>query len=525
MHLTRICAGIAAAGLFTMGSAGVAFADQIVNTIDSSVDNALESTTISAGDSTIVYFYVKPEQNVPTGDVNGCNATGSDPASVTLSVPPNVTASATTVSIAGCGDTPTTRVPVTFSSTIAGSYTISVSGVSGGRAGSLWATAPASFTLVVNAVTPPDTTAPDTFLISFPTTLTTLSSATFSFTGSDNQTAAADLAFECRLDDGPFLACTSPTTYSGLADGLHTFQVRAIDAAGNVDPTPASSSWTVDTVAPVITDLGPTTGPDGANGWYVSAVSNQFFAADATSGLPPSFVNPWVVSSGTAEGSAVTVASGTVSDNAGNVAPSIDSAAFAIDLTDPTGLAFVGGPADGGEYYFGQVPAAPTCTAEDAVSGLASCSVTGYSSAVGTHVLTATATDNAGRTATATRSYTVLAWTLSGFYSPVDMNGVLNTVKGGSTVPLKFRVFAGTTELTDPAVVDSFKAIRINCDFLLPEDAIEQLATTGGTSLRYDASGAQFIQNWQTPKSPGTCYQAVMTTDDGSTLVANFKLK
>ena len=52
--------------------------------------------------------------------------------------------------------------------------------------------------------------------------------------------------------------------------------------------------------------------------------------------------------------------------------------------------------------------------------------------------MTATADDVAGNETTATRSYTVLAWTLTGFYQPVDMNNVVNTVKGGSTVPLKF---------------------------------------------------------------------------------------
>ena len=54
-------------------------------------------------------------------------------------------------------------------------------------------------------------------------------------------------------------------------------------------------------------------------------------------------------------------------------------------------------------------------------------------------------------------------YTLSGFYSPVDMSGVFNTVKGGSTVPLKFEVFWGGDEQTDVAVVDSFKATPITC--------------------------------------------------------------
>ena len=56
------------------------------------------------------------------------------------------------------------------------------------------------------------------------------------------------------------------------------------------------------------------------------------------------------------------------------------------------------------------------------------------------------------------------------------------------------------------------------------EDTIE-LVTTGGTTLRYDSTAGQFIQNWQTPKAAGTCYLVAMWTDDGSSLLANFKLK
>ena len=124
-----------------------------------------------------------------------------------------------------------------------------------------------------------------------------------------------------------------------------------------------------------------------------------------------------------------------------------------------------------------------------------------------------------------TGTLTVLAWTLTGFYQPVDMNGVYNTVKGGSTVPLKFEVFAGPTELTDVAVVDRFEVKGVACPAAgAPIDDIE-LTTTGGTSLRYDSVGGQFIQNWQTLKKPGVCYSVTMFTDDGSSIVAFFKLK
>jgi hypothetical protein len=115
-------------------------------------------------------------------------------------------------------------------------------------------------------------------------------------------------------------------------------------------------------------------------------------------------------------------------------------------------------------------------------------------------------------------------YTLSGFYSPVDMNGVFNTVKGGSTVPLKFEVFWGGTEQTDVTVVDSLKYTQIACpSSSVATDQIE-VTVTGGTSLRYDATAGQFVQNWKTPKKAG-CYSVTMLTVDGSLISANFQLR
>jgi hypothetical protein len=105
------------------------------------------------------------------------------------------------------------------------------------------------------------------------------------------------------------------------------------------------------------------------------------------------------------------------------------------------------------------------------------------------------------------------------------MDGILNVVRGGATVPLKFQVFAGPTELTDVSSIASFKTAAISCasqSGLADEIEIE---STGGTSLRYDPSGGQFIQNWQTPRTSGVCYRATMTTLDGSSLTAYFRTK
>ena len=97
-----------------------------------------------------------------------------------------------------------------------------------------------------------DTTDPDTSITSGPENGSTTgsSSASFSFTGSDNISLPANLSFQCKLDAGSFAPCSSPAAYSDLSAGSHTFQVRATDQAGNTDTVPDTRTWTIDTTAP-----------------------------------------------------------------------------------------------------------------------------------------------------------------------------------------------------------------------------------------------------------------------------------
>jgi myo-inositol-hexaphosphate 3-phosphohydrolase len=93
----------------------------------------------------------------------------------------------------------------------------------------------------IGAVGGPDTTAPGTVIDTGPPTSMMATSASLSFSSPD-----ADVTgFECALDSGPFAPCTSPVSYGPLAEGSHTLAVRAHDAAGNVDPSPASRTWIV----------------------------------------------------------------------------------------------------------------------------------------------------------------------------------------------------------------------------------------------------------------------------------------
>ena len=193
-----------------------------------------------------------------------------------------------------------------------------------------------------------------------------------------------------------------------------------------------------------------------------------------------------------------------------------------IDTTPPT-IAWIGNIHDGDSFSFGFIPTEPTCIAADSQSGVdGSCTIAGYATTIGTHTPIATAKDKAGNQTTESRIYTVSGWMLKGFYQPVDMNGVYNIAKGGSTVPLKFEIFAGYTELTDVAKVKTLTYAQTSCDANAVTDEIETTAT-GDTSLRY--AGGQFIYNWKTPKTAGKCYRVTMTTMDGSSLAAYFKLK
>jgi hypothetical protein len=84
---------------------------------------------------------------------------------------------------------------------------------------------------------------PDTTLTDSPPSVSYGNTASFSFTGTPGERGIG--GFECRLDGGDFVPCSSPWRLSGLSNGSHTFEARAIDSQGFVDPQPASYTWRV----------------------------------------------------------------------------------------------------------------------------------------------------------------------------------------------------------------------------------------------------------------------------------------
>ncbi|MGZ5356831.1 MAG: choice-of-anchor D domain-containing protein [Solirubrobacterales bacterium] len=81
--------------------------------------------------------------------------------------------------------------------------------------------------------------APATRIKRKPANRTRSNTASFQFTSPE-----AGVSFECKLDKEAFAPCTSPSTYV-VKRGRHSFQVRARDAAGTVDATPAKDYWKV----------------------------------------------------------------------------------------------------------------------------------------------------------------------------------------------------------------------------------------------------------------------------------------
>ena len=93
------------------------------------------------------------------------------------------------------------------------------------------------FTYVEDSMPPPAPT-----ITSHPATITNETTPSFSFSGE------AGASFQCRLGSDPFSACASPQGYN-LSQGAYTFEVRAIDAAGNAGAS-SQFTWTIDTTPP-----------------------------------------------------------------------------------------------------------------------------------------------------------------------------------------------------------------------------------------------------------------------------------
>jgi hypothetical protein len=112
----------------------------------------------------------------------------------------------------------------------------------------------------------------------------------------------------------------------------------------------------------------------------------------------------------------------------------------------------------------------------------------------------------------------------AGFFPPVDNAPAFNSVKGGSSVPVKFSL--GGFQGLDVFLGGYPASRRMACDASAILGDIEPTATAGGSSLSYDPSEDQYNYVWKTSKAwAGTCRQLVVILKAGSVHTANFRFK
>ncbi|PKN94770.1 MAG: hypothetical protein CVU44_02890 [Chloroflexi bacterium HGW-Chloroflexi-6] len=216
--------------------------------------------------------------------VFGSAVTGFDDADVTL----GGTAGATTATVTG-GPT-SYNVAVTGMTGDGTVIATIVAGVATGSQGQPNAASTSTDNSVIFDATAPDTTITNDPV---PSGFTNLDSISFNFTGDDG-TGVGGLTFECDLDGGGFSACTSPANYPGpLADGPHTFSVRAEDSLGNTDPSPDTYTWTVDTSEPSVVVSSITTSPTN-----VSPITVTITFDEPVTGFTPSVASGDIVIGG-----------------------------------------------------------------------------------------------------------------------------------------------------------------------------------------------------------------------------------
>jgi hypothetical protein len=484
----RAASAVVGAVALTLATAGIAFADNVVN--DVTVGG---TDTIAAGGSTTINYKIAPA--AASDPQSGCNADDGSPVTITLSVPAGVTASATSFTLSGCA--PTSKA-VTFSSSSTGDHAINVSTISDNGAGTY--KNEANWTLHVTGSS--DTTPP---VLTLPANITTEATSALGATVIYAATALDAV-------DGPVSVTCTPASGSTFPLAVTTVNCSATDDAGNT----ANGSFTVtvvDTTAPVLTL--PSNITEEATSGAGAAVSYSASAVDTVDGA----VTPVCVpASGSVFPLGPTTVHCTATDAAGNTSADetftitvVDTTA--PDLTVPSNMTVDATSAAGATVTY-------TATASDLVDGSVTPHCTpssGSTFALGTTTVSCTATDAAGNTSepeTFTVTVTV-PWT--GIRQPINADGS-SSFKLGSTVPVKFAAFSGLTATLKVTKQDSTP------DGTYVEPVNSNPADSGWV-FRYDLTGGQYIYNLGTKNLTAGDWYLHIDLGDGVDHVVKISLR
>ncbi|WP_299759223.1 Ig-like domain-containing protein [uncultured Pontibacter sp.] len=252
-----------------------------------------------------------------------------------------------------------------------------------------------------------DNAAPETTIASKPEKLSNSSLAKFSFSSNES-----GVTYQVSIDEGNFANAANPFTTNNLSDGEHTLSVRAVDAAGNTDATPASYTWAIDTKAPD----GPVVSAPATN--QVLNTNKPAISGTAEAGSTVNiFVNgnslatttadkdgKWSISPSNALAEGVQQLSAKATDAAGNTSKASNIVSITIDTKAPE-TTIASGPAEASNSNVAKFSFSSNeqeVTYEVSLDGAAyteagsSYTATGLSE--GNHTLAVRATDKAGNT-------------------------------------------------------------------------------------------------------------------------------
>ena len=351
-----------------------------------------------------------------------------------------------------------------------------------------------------------DSQSPETQIDTKPAVLVKTSAANFTFSGSDP--GGSGLAsFECRRDGGAWAACTSPREYTSLTEGAHSFEVKAIDQAGNADATPAAYSWTVDTASPDTTiDTKP------ASLVKVTTANFAFSGNDGSGSGIASFEcridsGSWAACTSPREYTGLTEGSHTFEvkaiDNAGNTDGSPATYSWTIDTTPPV-VQIDSGPSgltndSTPTFTFSSEPgAAFQCSIDTGTPSFGPCSGTGTHTPAsplsdGPHTFRVRATDVATNQATATRSFSVDTAAPSGPEltatvpaSPANNNNpkVIGTAPAGTTIKL----YTSADCSGSPVATGTVAQLEVGISVSVPDNSTTNFRATS-TTVAENVSG------------------------------------
>jgi hypothetical protein len=148
-----------------------------------------------------------------------------------------------------------------------------------------------------------------------------------------------------------------------------------------------------------------------------------------------------------------------------------------------------------------------------------------YTTLIGSFDFTVNAEDFLGNSSSLSHTYSVI-YDFAGFFAPVDNldeygNPILNKVKAGSAIPVKFSL-AGDQGMG--IFTSGPTSVSIACEAGSATAAVEETVSSTSSHLNYDAGEDQYVYVWKTDKGwSNSCRRFTFTLQDGTVHTADFQ--